>query len=77
MVEGLDPRRTSESALRALNISMATSTESDSVEAFVLPTVKYSQGSVNDTTWPKCPTVKLLACAAAGGPCQQCFGAHP
>lgn len=43
---------TSDSAFSALSISMATSTDSDSVDAFALPAVKYSHGVSKDTTLP-------------------------
>ena len=47
-----DGARTSESALSALNISMATSTDSDSVDALALPAVKYSHGVSKVTSRP-------------------------
>lgn len=54
----------SESALRELNISMATKTESESVVAFPFPVLKYSQGSFSNenTCAPavKGETVKLF-----------------
>lgn len=50
----------SDRALRELNISMATKTERERVEAFILPVWKYSQGFVSKVN-TCAPAVKLDA----------------